>query len=139
MYPTRSAVGRGKSTVEEAEASAPVVLGASCFCSEEALAKVRGLVADAFNKGGTIEVRVGSDEAWRCSGALQQVFTHALMAGLVPPFSAFFLEILRHYRIHLLTSIQLRSPFSPSLPTFVRRSLAWSRPWPSSATSIACG
>ena len=33
---------------------------------------------------------------------MQPVFTHALMAGLVPPFSAFFLEILRHYRVHLL-------------------------------------
>ena len=63
MSPTRSAAGRGKGTVEEAEASAPVVLGASRFRSEEALAKVRGVVADAFNEGGTTDIRVGSDAA----------------------------------------------------------------------------
>ena len=80
----------------------PAVLGASRFRNEEALAKVLGLVADAFNEGGATEIRVSSDEARRRSGALQPVFTHALMAGLVSPFSAFFLEILRHYRIYLL-------------------------------------
>ena len=49
--------------MEEAEASAPVVLGVSRFRSEEALAKVRGLVADAFNEGGATDIRVGSDAA----------------------------------------------------------------------------
>ena len=80
----------------------PVALGVSRIRSEEALAKVRGLVADAFNEHGATEVKAGSDEARRHGGARQPIFTHALMAGLVPPFSAFFLEILRHYRIHLL-------------------------------------
>ena len=38
----------------------------------------------------------------RRSGPTQPIFVHALRAGLVPPFSAFFMEILRHYQIHLL-------------------------------------
>ena len=78
----------------------PVELGVSRIRSEEALGKVRGLVADAFNEHGATEIKEGSDEAQRCGGALQPVFTHTLMAGLIPPFSAFLLEILRHYRIH---------------------------------------
>ena len=62
MSPTRSAAGRGKNTVEEAEASAPAVLGASRFRDEEDLARVHGLVADAFNEGGATDVRAGSGE-----------------------------------------------------------------------------
>ena len=102
MSPTRSSVSWGKNVVEETEAYKPMVLGVSRFRSEEALAKVRGLVADAFNEHGSTEVRAGSDEAQRRGGVLQPVFTHALMAGLIPPVCAFLLEILRHYRIHLL-------------------------------------
>ena len=116
MSPTRSSIGRGKNVVEEVEAYTPVVLGASRFRSEEALAKVRGLVAEAFNENGATGVRAGSVEVQRHSGALQPVFTHALMAGLVPPFSIFFLEILRHYRVHLLhlhlTSITIIATFT---------------------------
>ena len=123
MSPTRSAAGRGKSSVEEAEASAPVVLGVSRFRIKEAITKVRGLVADAFNEGGTTDVRVGSDTSQQCSGALQPVFTHALMAGLVPPFSAFLFEILQHYQIHLLhlhrTSITILATFAYQCEAFL--------------------
>ena len=79
--------------VEETEVYIRVANGVSRIRSEEALAKVRGLVADAFNEHSAI-VRAGSDEAQRRGMVLPPVFTHALMAGLIPPFSAFLLEIL---------------------------------------------
>ena len=66
MSPTRSSVSRGKNVVET-EAYMPMVLRVSRFRSEEALAKVRGLVTDAFNEHGSTEVRAGSDEADRKS------------------------------------------------------------------------
>ena len=52
MSPTWSSASRGKNVAEEAEAYVPVVLGVSRIRSEEALAKVCGLVADAFNEHG---------------------------------------------------------------------------------------
>ena len=116
MSPTRSSVSRGKNMVEEMEAYTPMTLGVSRYRSEEALAKVRGLVADSFNEHGSTEVRAGSNEAQRRGGPLQPVFTHALMAGMIPPFSAFLLEILRHYQIHLLhlhpASVTILSAFA---------------------------
>ena len=116
MSPTRSSVSRGKNVVEETEAYTPMALGVSRFRSDKALAKVRSLVADAFNEHGSTEVRAGSNEAQRRGGPLQPVFSHALMAGLIPPFSAFCLEILRHYHIHLLhlhpSSVTILSAFA---------------------------
>ena len=63
MSTTRYFVSRGKNVVEETEAYTPMALGVSRFRSEEALTKVRGLVADAFNEHGSTEVKAGSDEA----------------------------------------------------------------------------
>ena len=68
MSPTRSSASRGQNVVEKTEAYAPMALGVSRFRSEEALAKVRGLVADAFNEHGSTEVRAGSDKAQRRAG-----------------------------------------------------------------------
>ena len=53
MSPTRSSVSRGKNVVEETESYTPMTLGVSRYRSEEALAKVCGLVADSFNEHGS--------------------------------------------------------------------------------------
>ena len=101
-----------------------MALAVSRIRSEEALAKVRSLVADAFNEHGSIEVRAGSDEAQQRGGVLQPIFTHALMAGLIPPFSAFLLEICNITGFTSFISIRPRSPFSPPLRISARRFLA---------------
>ena len=84
------------------ESSEPAVLGIPRYRSEEAISKVRGLVGNAFSEWGGTEIRADSDMVQRRSRPLQPVFMHALIAGLVPPFSSFLLQILRHYQIHLL-------------------------------------
>ena len=66
------------------------MLGFSRYRNEEAILKVCGLVGDAFNEWGMIEIRAGFDAVQQRDGLLQPVFVHALMAGLVPPFSSFF-------------------------------------------------
>ena len=131
MYPKRATAPKGKGELAAAEPSAPVVLGVSRHPNEETLAKVRGLVGDASNKWGAIEVHPGYNTVqWR-SGSLQPVYVHALIAGLVPPFSSFLLEILRHYQIHLLhlhpASIAIRATFSYLCEAFlsVRPSVAF--------------
>ena len=91
MSPKRASAPRGKGKQAAEESSEPAVLGISRYRSEEAISKVRGLVGDAFSEWGTTEIRVGSDTVHRRSGLLQPVFVHALMAGLVPPFSSFLL------------------------------------------------
>ena len=70
MSPTRSSASRGKNVVEQTEAYTPMTLGVSRYRSEEALAKVRGLVADSFNEHGSTEVRAGSNEAQQRGGPL---------------------------------------------------------------------
>ena len=56
MSPKRASAPKGKGKQVEADGSAPTMLGISRFRSEEAIAKVRGLVADASNEWGSTDV-----------------------------------------------------------------------------------
>ena len=78
-----------------------MTLGASSFQDEGDFATIRKMVADASNEYGATTVEAGSAGTQRCSGPMPPIFVRMLRAGL-PPFSAFFMEILRHYQIHLL-------------------------------------
>ena len=77
-------------------------VGRSLVLNQEAMDKVRPVLATSFNEwGGTV--------AWPASRATidrtateVQFFIDALWAGLVPPFSAFFNAVLSHYQIHML-------------------------------------
>ena len=80
----------------------PTVLEDSKVFDAEGLARVLPLVAGPSNKFGETRIHHGSTTVERSAGSIQPIFLHSLVAGLVPPFSDFFLAILTHYDIHLL-------------------------------------
>ena len=80
----------------------PVVLEASKVLDAGDLARILPLVAGPSHKYGETRIFPGSAVVERNEGSVQPVFLHSIVAGLVPPFSDFFLAILTHYDIHLL-------------------------------------
>ena len=112
-----SAEAAPKGDQEPAAETGPVVLEASKVLNMEGLARVLPLVVGPSNKYGVTRIFPGSAVVERSTGTVQPVFLHSVVAGLVPPFSDFFLAILSHYDIHLL-HLQPNSsrsfPYSPS-------------------------
>ena len=80
----------------------PVVLEASKVLDAGDLARILPLVAGPSHKYGETRIFPCSAVIERNEGSVQPVFLHSIAAGLVPPFSDFFLAILTHYDIHLL-------------------------------------
>ena len=107
---------KGKSPLSSTELRPAIeaAVGRSLVLNQEAMDKVRPMLASSFNEwGGTV--------AWpasraRIDRAATEVpfFIDALWAGLVPPFSAFFNAVLEHYQIHMLhLDPQSMTPSSP--------------------------
>ena len=65
------------------------------------LVKVRPLAASDFNERGVTELQPGGVPGL-LRAPFYPVFLHSLFAGLIPPFSDFFIAILEHYQIQLL-------------------------------------
>ena len=80
----------------------PLVLEASKILDAEDLARVLPLVAGPSHNYGKTRILPGSAVVERSESSVQPVFLHSIVAGLVPPFSDFFLAVLTHYDIHLL-------------------------------------
>src|SRR5664279_2030701 len=95
---------RGKEpVVEAAEPAAPKrALQRSRLANEEAVNKVRYLAAAETNEWGATTLRPGSTRPADLAVTEYPFFLHTLFAGLVPPFSSFFLAVLEHYQIHPL-------------------------------------
>ena len=74
------------------------------------------LLAGENNERGQTELRVASDVPEPEGSTIFPFFTSSITAGLVPPFSDFFYEVLGHYRLQALhlhpNSILLLSIFS---------------------------
>src|SRR5664279_5027757 len=68
----------------------------------EAVDKLRHIVASVMNEWGPTTVRPGSTMPANLAVTEYPLFIHTLFAGLVPPFSPFFLAVLEHYQIQLL-------------------------------------
>ena len=89
---------RGRKEVEDGEEVA-LPLPASSLTSQEEVEVFRAMVASSRNEHGATEIyragALGSVDGPR----LLPLFTHTILCGLVPPFSAFFFAILEQYRI----------------------------------------
>ena len=84
--------------------------------TEKNLATTRLLIAGESNKRGKTELRLASDEPEPEGGTFFPFFTSNIAAGLVPPFSDFFFEVLDHFGLQALhihpNSILLLSIFA---------------------------
>ncbi|KAE8783237.1 hypothetical protein D1007_43331 [Hordeum vulgare] len=58
-------------------------------------------VAESSEHGWTL-ISPGATAKWPASKAVYPFFLHSVFAGLVPPFSSFFTDILNHYGIQAL-------------------------------------
>ena len=89
--------------------------------SEKSLAATRLLTVGESNESGKTELWVASDVPEPEGSMFFPFFTSSIAAGLVPPFSDFFYEVLDHYGLQALhlhpNSVLLLS----ILPTIVRR------------------
>ena len=99
-----SAASKGKAVVQGGEPAATQQVGdfepaLTGFRFKEAqLDKVRHMAASETNEHGA-SVLKPADNA---GGGLYPIFMHTLFAGLVPPFSDFFLAVLERYQIQIL-------------------------------------
>ena len=84
--------------------------------TEKSLASVRLLTAGESNEWGKTELRLASDVPEPEGSTFFPFFTSSITAGLVPPFSDFFYEVLDHYGLQALhlhpNSILLLSIFA---------------------------
>ena len=66
--------------------------------SEKNLARTRQMMAAQGNKGAAV-LKVGSALPEGKGSTFYPLFVSAIAAGLVPPFSEFFLSVLHHYNL----------------------------------------
>jgi len=103
MAPKRApATKKGKEAEQAGPSKSAPALGKARICNQEGLDKIRHLVADASNEWGKTRLWPGSTSRRELDVTAYPVFQHAIAAGLVAPFSPFFLAILEHYQIQLL-------------------------------------
>ena len=74
----------------------------STVINEEGLDKVRHVLAADSNEGRATAVCPASWRTREMSATEIPIYLHALLAGLIPPFSPFFNAVMSHYQIHLL-------------------------------------
>ena len=102
MAPKQADKGKKPLSSPSAPPAVELAVGRSLVLNDEAMDKVRPMLASSFNEW-------GKTVAWptsraRTARAVTEVpiFIEALWAGLIPPFSAFFNAVLEHYQIHML-------------------------------------
>ena len=59
--------------------------------------KAESMIALSSNEHGATALRVGTAEPHALSATSYPFFLHSVLAGLIPPFSSFFVAILDHY------------------------------------------
>ena len=106
MAPKKATVSKkGKAVMQASEPAAmqqdgnlkPALVG-SRISTEAQLDKVRLMAASASNEHGATVLKPANNPY----GSLYPIFMHTLLAGLVPPFSDFFLAVLERYQIQVL-------------------------------------
>ena len=78
------------------------VLGRSRVLNDEAMDKVRPMLASSFSEWGETVAWPASRTRMARAATEVPIFIDALWASLIPPFSAFFNAVLEHYQIHML-------------------------------------
>ena len=104
--------------------------------SQEMLDKILLALASNSNEWNTTV-------AWPASRAMVDmaateipIHLHALLAGLIPPFSDFFNAIISHYQVHALQLDPQSILLLASLPSYARPRWALFPPWPYFAISF---
>ena len=69
---------------------------------EKNLARMRQMAAAQGNEMGKTALRIGSAQPKDKGSTFYPLFMSVVIAGLVPPFSEFFLAVLRQYQLHAL-------------------------------------
>ena len=70
--------------------------------SEKNLALTRLMTVAQGSKGGGTVLKAGSDQPESRGSTFYLLFVSAIVAGLVPPFSEFFFDVLRQYNLQAL-------------------------------------
>ena len=78
------------------------VLGRSREHNDEAMDKVRPMLASSYNEWGEMVAWPASRTRMARAATEVPIFIDALWAGLIPPFSAFLNVVLEHYQNHML-------------------------------------
>ena len=90
---------KGKKPLSSTSAPPAVepAVGRSLVLNDEAMGKVRPMLATRFNEWGRTVAWPASRARIDRAATEVPIFIDALWAGLVPPFSAFFSAVLEHY------------------------------------------
>ena len=102
MVPKQAEKGKSPLSLPAAPPSFAPALGRSRVLNDEAMDKVRPMLASSFNEWGETVAWPASRTRTAQTATEVPIFIDALWAGLIPPFSAFFNAVLEHYQIHML-------------------------------------
>ena len=94
--------GNVSTTPASTSAAAGPVLEVSRIGPGKVLDKANCMVAFSTNEHGATVLQAGTAKLDTLSARLYPFFYHTIFAGLIPPFSTFFLAILAHYQIQPL-------------------------------------
>ena len=102
MAPKQAEKGKKPLSSPTAPPSFEPALGRPRVLNDEAMGKVRPMLASSFNEWGETPAWPASRSSMARAVTEVPIFIDALWAGLLPPFSAFFNAVLEHYQIHML-------------------------------------
>ena len=102
MAPKQADKGKKPLSPPSAPPAVEPALGRSRVLNDEAMDKVRPMLASSFNEWGETVAWPTSRPRMARAATEVPIFIDALWAGLIPPFSAFFNAVLVHYHIHML-------------------------------------
>ena len=102
MAPKQAEKGKKPLSLPTAPPPFEPALGRPRVLNDEAMDKVRPMLASSFNEWGETVAWPASRTRMAQAATEVPIFIDALWAGLIPPFSAFFNAVLEHYQIHML-------------------------------------
>ena len=102
MAPKQADKGKKPLSLDSAPLTVEPAVGRSLVLNDEAMGKVRPMLASSFNEWGETAAWPASRARIDRAATEVPIFIDALGASLVPPFSAFFDGVLEHYQIHML-------------------------------------
>ena len=102
MAPKQADKGKKPLSSPSAPPAVEPAVGRSLVLNDEAMDKVRPMLASSFNEWGETVAWPASRTRMARAATEVPIFIDALWAGLIPPFSAFFNAVLEHYQIHML-------------------------------------
>ena len=105
MAPTQADKGKKPLSLASAPPAFEPTVGRSLVLNDEAIGKVRPMLASSFNEWGKTVAWPASRARIDRAATVVPFFIDVVWAVLVPPFSAFLNAVLSHYQIHMLTLI----------------------------------